>query len=52
MGNTIFPKALERAAKAFADRPKMLGEILVTLFLAGAVAFCWLCCAASGYSWN
>lgn len=31
MGNTIFPKALERAAKAFADRPKMLGEILVAL---------------------
>lgn len=27
----IFPKALETAAKKFADRPKMLGEILVAL---------------------
>jgi hypothetical protein len=27
----IFPKALETAAKTFADRPKMLGEILVAL---------------------
>jgi hypothetical protein len=27
----IFPKALETAAKTLADRPKMLGEILVAL---------------------
>jgi hypothetical protein len=27
----IFPKALETAAKTFADRQKMLGEILVAL---------------------
>lgn len=27
----IFPKALETAAKTFADRPKLVGEVLIAI---------------------